>query len=96
MKDFIAYQMSENNWKDICREHLVNESEDRIKQENPKNVYDQAYTVICLLINKQIVCNWSDMEKVLNKFNKEIVNKFTQEFKEAPVQGQLISLCYNR
>ena len=41
MKDFIAFQMSEYNCKDICREYLENESEDRIEKENPKNVYDQ-------------------------------------------------------
>ena len=89
MKDFIAYQMSDDDWKEICREYLDDESEDRVKIENPKNVYDQAYTVICLLIVKQIVCNWSDMEKVLNSLNnKVIVEKFTQKFNEALGQGQ--------
>ena len=89
MKDFIAYQMSDNDCKEICRDYLDNESEDRIKIDNPNSVYDQAYTVICFLINKQEEFHWSDMEKVLNKYNKEIVEKFTEKFKEAPVQGQL-------
>ena len=89
MKDFIAYQMSEDNWKEICREYLENESEDRIKNENSNSEYDQAYTVIRLLVKKQIVRSWSDMEQVLNKFNKEIVKKFIQKFKKPPAQGQL-------
>lgn len=89
MRDFIAYQMSDDDWKEICREYLEDESENRVIKENPKNVYDQAYSVICLLIIKQIVCNWSDMEKVLNNLNnKVIVKKFTQKFNEALEQGQ--------
>ena len=89
MKDFIAYQMSDNDWKEICREYLDNELEDRIEIDNRNSVYDQAYTVICSLINKQKEFLWCDMEKVLNKINKGIVEKFTQKFKEAPAQGKL-------
>ena len=89
MRDFIAYQMSDDDWKEICREYLEDESENRVIKENPKNVYDQAYSVISLLIIKQIVCNWSDMEKVLNNLNnKVIVKKFTRKFNEALEQGQ--------
>ena len=89
MKDFLAYHMSEDDCKEICREYLENESEDRIKKENPNCLYDQAYTVICCLINKREGCNWFDIEKVLSTVNMEIVKKFTQKFKEAWVQGQL-------
>ena len=92
MKDFIAYQMSDNDCKEICREYLDNESEDRIKIENPNSVYDQAYTVICFLINKRKEFHWFDMEEVLNKLNKKIVKNFLQKFKEVPVQGQLNNL----
>ena len=77
------------DWKEICREYLHNESEDRIKTENQNNVYDQAYTVICLLINKKEEFLWRDMKEVLNKISKEIVKKFTEKFKKPPVQGQL-------
>ena len=77
------------DWKEICREYLHNESEDRIKIENQNSVYDQAYTVIGLLINKKEEFLWRDMEEVLKNINKEIVKKFTQKFKEPPVQGQL-------
>ena len=80
--------MSDNDCKQICRDYLDYESEDRIKIENPNSVYDQAYTVIGSLINKREEFRWSDMEKVLNKYNKEIVKKFTQKFKEAHVEGQ--------
>ena len=87
MKDFIAYHMSGNDWKEICREYLDNESEDRIKVDN-LTLYDRAYTVICSLIEKSKEIHWSHMEKVLNKINKKIVKQFTAKFKEAPVQGQ--------
>ena len=80
--------MSDNDCREICRDYLDNESEDRIKIENPKSVYDQAYVVFCSLINKREEFRWSDMKKVLNKYNKEIVKKFTQKFKEADVEGQ--------
>ena len=80
--------MSENDWRDICREYLENEQEDRIQKQNP-GIYEQAYTVICLLINRRLVCCWSDMEKVLNNYNKKIVKEFTQKFKKTPVKGQL-------
>ena len=81
--------MSDNDCKQIVIEYLDNEPEDRLKIENPNNVYDQAYAVICALIKERGEFYWSDMEKVLNNINKEIVKKFTQKFKEAPLQGQL-------
>ena len=89
MKDFLAKQMTESDWREICREYLDNVSEDGIKTDNPNSVYDQTYYVIRSLINKHKEFHWCDMEKVLNKFNKGIVKKFTDKFKKAPAQGQL-------
>lgn len=87
MKDFIAYQLSEDNYNDICREYLEDESEDRIKNEN-KKTYDRAYAVICFLIEKQIVCNLTDMEKLLIPVNKSIFIKFKDKLKnEAAAKG---------
>ena len=87
MKDFIAYQLSEDNYNDICREYLEDESEDRIKNEN-KKTYDRAYAVICLLIEKQIVCNLTDMEKLLIPVNKSIFIKLKEKLKnEAAAKG---------
>ena len=96
MKDFIAYRMTDGNMKDICREYLDSETEEQIKIKYPNNIYEQSYAVIDLLINKGKVFNWSDMTKVLNKYNKKIIKQFTLKFKEAPMQGQLISLYYDR
>ena len=42
MKDFLAKQMTESDWREICREYLDNVSEDGIKTDNPNSVYDQA------------------------------------------------------
>ena len=53
MKDFVAYQMSDNDWKEICRAYLDNELEDRIEIDNRNSVCDQAYTVICSLIKNK-------------------------------------------
>ena len=79
--------MPEGNCNEICREHLVDESEDSIRRENGQS-YDQAYTVIGLLIDKQKVCNWSDVEKQLIFVNKLIVKRFQEKFiKKAAVQG---------
>ena len=87
MKDFIAYQLSEDNYNDICREYLEDESEDRIKNEN-KKTYDRAYAVICFLIEKQIVCNLTDMEKLLIPVNKSIFIKLKEKLKnEAAAKG---------
>ena len=87
MKDFIAYQMSEDNCNDICRKHLVNESEERIRIEN-KKTYDRAYTVISLLIDKKKVCDLSDMEKLLMSVNKSIFVRFKEKFKnQAAAKG---------
>ena len=87
MKDFIAYEMSEETCNNICREHLADESENRIKIENKKN-YDRAYTVIGFLTDKQKVCNLSDMEKLLMPFDKSIFIKFKEKLKnEAAAKG---------
>lgn len=85
MKDFIAYQLSEDNYNDICREYLEDESEDRIKNEN-KKTYDRAYAVICFLIEKQIVCNLTDMEKLLIPVNKSIFINLRRNSKTKQLQ----------
>ena len=88
LKDFIAYQMSQEDWKQILRNYLQNESESRIQKQHENSIYDQAYAVIILLIKKEIVSNWYDMEDILNQFNKGIVKDFWEKFnKKTPVQG---------
>ena len=72
--------MSEDNCNEICREHLADESENRIKIEN-KKTYDRAYTVICFLTDKQKVCKVSDMEKLLMPVDKSIFIKFKEKLK---------------
>ena len=89
MKDFIAKKMSQHMWIDICRKYLNNESPNKIKEDIPYDIYEQAYYVISLLINTGKVSCWSDMENVLNECDKSIVKAFTLKFKEAPLQGQL-------
>ena len=79
--------MSKDHYLDIFRDHLMGVQEDNIINDNEKT-YDQAYTVIGLLIDKQIVCTWSDMEKLLIGLDISIVNRFKEKFKKkAPSQG---------
>lgn len=86
MMDFIAFQLSDDEWRQICSIYLSKESEDRIRKENRHSVYDQAYAVIRLLIDKQIVCKWSDMEKILNNIgNKAIGKKFREKFEKKSI-----------
>ena len=84
IKDFIAMQMDEDDWKNILLKNLPNISQDSIKRDN-NHQYDCAYAVIRKLTEtKPETCDWSNMKKVLNVDNKGIVNK---------IENKLPSLC---
>ena len=81
-KDDIAYLMTtEGDWRDICKHWLPGE-EERIECDNRK-LYDQAYNVICLLIERGIVSTLSDMEHVLNPVSKAIMKTFKEKYKKS-------------
>lgn len=79
MKDDLAYLMTVQDWKDICKKFLPDE-EDRVICEH-KKTYDQAYDVVCLLIERGKVSTWSDMENLLNQVNKTIAKRFKKKCK---------------
>ena len=81
LKDDLANLMREQDWQGICNQHLPGE-EERVKCDN-QNVYDQAYAVVCLLMERGIVSTWSDMELVLDSFNKAIPRKFKEKYKRS-------------
>ena len=79
MKHFIASQMSDPDWKGICRIKLDDQSQEEIRRNND-NLYDYSYAVIRKLTEKQLVVYWSDMEEILKLVNKKIITKFTEKF----------------
>ena len=79
MKHFIASQMSDPDWKGICRRKLDDQSEEEIRRNND-SLYDYSYAVIRKLTEKQLVVYWSDMEEILKLVNKKIITKFTEKF----------------
>lgn len=81
LKDDLAYLMVDGDWRDICKKLLPEEIE-RVERDN-KKLYDRAYNVVSLLIERGIVSTWSDMEKVLNPVNKEIVKTFKENYKKS-------------
>ena len=83
IKDFIATQMTDEDWKNILRTKLPKVSEDSINCDNI-NLYDCAYTVIRKLTEQKLVTCWSDMKEVLNPVNKGIIYK---------VENKLSVLC---
>ena len=81
LKDDLAVLMTQQDWQKICNQHLPGE-EERVKCDN-QNLYDQAYAVVCLLMERGIVSTWSDMELVLDPFNKAIPRKFKEKYKRS-------------
>lgn len=86
MKDFIAYSMTDRDWREIAKEKLTPETEPRILHDHNR-LYDKSYFVVTELTSQGKVSKWSDMKIVLNSVNKEIVHKFTKRFSEKAVPG---------
>ena len=81
LKDDLAYLITSEDWKDVCKKFLPEEIE-RVRDDN-NTVYDQAYNVVCLLIERGIVSTWSDMKKkVLNNVDRAIIKKFEEKSKK--------------
>ena len=80
MKDFIAYQMREEDWKDIFRKELPGELEGRISVDN-QDLYERSYAVIRKLTERRHDMDWEDMKKILNLVNKSIVDNFEKKFR---------------
>ena len=87
MKDFIANQMLDRDWKDILRRKLQDESEEGICFDN-KCLYDRSYAVVRKLCEQGHVVYFTDMIEVLNLVNKCIVKKATMKF-QAPRVARL-------
>ena len=80
MKDFIAYQMREEDWRDIFRIELPRELEGRISVDN-QDLYERSYAVIRKLTKRRHDMDWEDMKKILNRVNKSIVDNFEKKFR---------------
>ena len=84
MMDFIANEMNDRDLNDIIKTKLpANIAQDE------KTIYDKSYTVLCALITKQIVTNFSEMKELLEETNAHLAKRFEDEF-EAPRQGLII------
>lgn len=86
MKDFIANQMFDRDWKDILRRYLQDESEEVICHDN-KGLYNRSYAVVRKLCEKGHVVYLSDMIEILNLINKCVAKKVTKKF-QAPRIGK--------
>ena len=88
MRDFIANQMLDRDWKDILRAILPDESEDKIRCDN-KGLYNRSYAVVRKLCEKGLVVYLSDMIEVLNLINKGVAKEATTKFQagRVPVVG---------
>ena len=85
MKDFIANQMLDRDWKDILRRNLPYESEEEIRYDN-KGLYNRSYAVVRKLCEKGLVVYLSDMIEILNLINKGVAKKAITKF-QAPRVG---------
>ena len=85
MKDFIANQMLDRDWKDILRRNLPDESEEEIRYDN-KGLYNRSYAVVRKLCEKGLVVYLSDMIEILNLINKGVAKKAITKF-QAPRVG---------
>ena len=79
MKDFIAYKLTDDNWKDIIKMKLSSETDNRIRHDNDL-LYDKAYATVRELIHQGIVRNWCEMKNILKEVNPGIIDKFTKKF----------------
>ena len=86
MKDFIANQMFDRDWKDILRRNLQDESEEGICHDN-KGIYNRSYAVVRKLCEKGVVVYLSDMIKILNLVNRCVAKKVIAKF-QAPRIGK--------
>ena len=86
MKDFIASEMYDKDWKDICYENLPEGSREEISNNNKKS-YECSYAVIRKLTEIEGLTYWHEMEKILKPLRMDIVAKFDSKFL-VPIVGK--------